>query len=228
MSQRFKLSIDNPCSQKWSDFEDRGGKGFCASCQKEVIDFTRMSDLGIRDYFDNRPKNVCGQFKSYQLRTYSNPVAKPTLSKWLSWPIAASALMYTSVSANAQEKDKKELAQTVLMRESGPQKGGSREIQGTVTEDSEEGLPGVNVVIKGTTTGVTTDLDGNYKIDIPNNQTALVFSAVGMGTQEVEVGHRTTINVGLTVDVTQLGEVCIVRYSWSPRGIWFKIESLFY
>ena len=228
MSNRFKLSIDNPCSQKWTDFEDRGDRGFCASCQKEVIDFTRLSDSEIRDYFKNRPENVCGQFKSYQLRTYSNPRANSGLSKWLSWPIAASALLFSSVTAHAQEKDKKELTTSVLVNESGPKVGGAREVQGVVTDENGEGLPGVNVVIKGTNRSITTDLDGNYRIDVPNNRTVLVFSSVGVITNEVVVGDRMIVDVSLGTDAVLLGEVCIVSHPWSPRGIWFKIRSLFY
>ena len=232
MNNRFKLSIDNPCSQKWTDFEDRGDRGFCASCQKEVIDFTRLSDSEIRNYFKNRPKNVCGQFKSYQLRTYSNPTASSGLSKWLSWPIAASALMFTSISAQAQKGDKKEQVENVDVNQSSSIVGENREVLGKVTDDSGEGLPGVNVVIKGTTGGVTTDMDGNYKIKILGNEAALVFSSVGMATQEVATGSRSVVDVGMSMDTRELGEVIVggagYYASWyTPRGIWGRTRGLF-
>ena len=85
-----------------------------------------------------------------------------------------------------------------------------RTVSGNVTDDTGEGLPGVNVVIKGTTTGVTSDLDGNYQISVPDDNTVLVYSSVGMATQEVSVGARTTIDLGMSLDTRELSEVVVV------------------
>ncbi|MEQ9231852.1 MAG: SusC/RagA family TonB-linked outer membrane protein, partial [Cyclobacteriaceae bacterium] len=87
-----------------------------------------------------------------------------------------------------------------------------RTVSGKVTDESGEGLPGVNVVIKGTTTGVTTDLDGNYQISVPDDNTVLVFSSVGMATQEVTVGAQTVIDLGMAIDATELQEVVVTGY----------------
>jgi len=68
-------------------------------------------------------------------------------------------------------------------------------VSGKVTDEaSGEALPGVNVLIKGTTTGTQTDLDGNYRLSVEDGAT-LVFSYVGFETQEIEVGARTTIDI---------------------------------
>ncbi|MEO9482120.1 MAG: TonB-dependent receptor [Ekhidna sp.] len=80
-------------------------------------------------------------------------------------------------------------------------------VSGKVTDESGEGLPGVNVVIKGTTTGVSTDLDGNYQISV-DSDASLIFSYVGFETQEVTVGSRTTIDVTMGGAV-QLEEVVV-------------------
>ena len=85
-----------------------------------------------------------------------------------------------------------------------------RTVSGKVTDDSGEGLPGVNVVIKGTTTGVTTDLDGNYRISVDDGAT-LVFSYVGFETQEVTVGSRTTIDLSMG-GATELQEVVVTGF----------------
>lgn len=87
-----------------------------------------------------------------------------------------------------------------------------RTVSGRVTDESGEGLPGVNVVIKGTTTGVTTDLDGNYQISVPDDNAILVFSSVGMATQEIAVGTRTTLDVGLQIDAQELSEIVVTGY----------------
>lgn len=81
-----------------------------------------------------------------------------------------------------------------------------------VSEDSPEGLPGVNVVVKGTTQGAATDVDGNYTISVPSRESILVFSFVGYATQEVTVGDQTTIDVTLMPDITSLNEVRVVGY----------------
>ncbi|WP_420317991.1 SusC/RagA family TonB-linked outer membrane protein [Ekhidna sp.] len=85
-----------------------------------------------------------------------------------------------------------------------------RTVSGKVTDDTGEALPGVNVVIKGTTNGTTTDLDGNYRLQVQDN-TTLVFSFVGFETQEINIGGRTTIDVTMG-GVTELQEVVVTGY----------------
>ena len=86
-------------------------------------------------------------------------------------------------------------------------------VKGTVTEASGgTALPGVGVLIKGTTTGTATDFDGNYMLENVNPGDVLVFSYVGFTTQEITVGNNTTINVVLTESAEALDEVVIVGY----------------
>lgn len=87
-----------------------------------------------------------------------------------------------------------------------------RTITGKVTA-SEDGspLPGVNVLVKGTTTGTVTDANGSYSVDLSNG-TTLVFSFIGYVSQEVEVGARNTVDVVLQADVKQLSEVVVTGY----------------
>lgn len=100
-----------------------------------------------------------------------------------------------------------------------------RTVSGKVTDDSGEGLPGVNVVIKGTTNGVTTDLDGNYRISVDDGA-VLVFSYVGFETQEVQVGARTTVDVQLG-GATELQEVVVVGYgTQSKRSLTDNIAQI--
>ena len=91
-------------------------------------------------------------------------------------------------------------------------------VTGQVT-DEEDGssLPGVNIQVKGTTSGTVTDFDGNYSISLDAND-VLVFSFVGYATQEVAVGNRSTIDVALGLDVTQLSEIVVVGYGEQEEG----------
>jgi TonB family protein len=87
-----------------------------------------------------------------------------------------------------------------------------RTVSGQVTDDFGDPFPGVNVIIKGSTTGVTTDLDGQYQIAVSDPATALVFSSVGMRSEEVAVGERSEIDVDLESDSQALQEVVVTGY----------------
>lgn len=91
-------------------------------------------------------------------------------------------------------------------------------ISGTVKDENGMGVPGVSVTIKGTSKGTNTDVDGNYKIDVPSNESVLVFSFVGYANQEVLVGDQTVINVSLKADVRQLSEVVVVGYGVQKKA----------
>ena len=85
-----------------------------------------------------------------------------------------------------------------------------RTVSGRVTSDSDgEGVPGVNVILKGTTTGTTSDLDGNYRLSVPEEGGTLVFTFIGLATQEIEMGARSVIDVGMAEDVETLAEVVV-------------------
>lgn len=89
----------------------------------------------------------------------------------------------------------------------------NRIITGRVTAGGEtEGLIGVNVLIKGTTIGVVTDLDGGYSLQVPENATTLVFSYIGYRSKDVSIGNRSEIDVVLEEDSQNLDEVIITAY----------------
>lgn len=85
-----------------------------------------------------------------------------------------------------------------------------RTVSGKVTSAEDDStLPGVTVVLKGTTTGTTTDLDGNYKLSVPSEGGTLVYSFVGLATQELEIGSRSVIDLVMQPDAQQLTEVVV-------------------
>lgn len=88
-----------------------------------------------------------------------------------------------------------------------------RIISGKVTA-AEDGsvLPGVNVILKGSTVGTATDSDGSYRLSVPASGGTLVFSFIGLLTQEVAIGERTVVDVVLSADVTQLSEIVVTGY----------------
>jgi len=90
-------------------------------------------------------------------------------------------------------------------------------ITGTITAtDSNEPLPGVSIIIKGTTTGTTTNIDGFYGINASSGD-ILQYSYIGYVTKELEVGNQSTINISLDPDLEQLEEVVVVGYGTQAR-----------
>ncbi|MFM7430184.1 MAG: TonB-dependent receptor plug domain-containing protein, partial [Flammeovirgaceae bacterium] len=104
-----------------------------------------------------------------------------------------------------------------------------RTIKGKVTSAEDgSGLPGVNVVVKGTTNGTVTDAEGNYRINVPSSGGSLVFSFIGLSTSEVEIGDRTMVDVSLSMDVQQLSEVVVVGQGASKekKALGYAISSV--
>jgi len=100
-------------------------------------------------------------------------------------------------------------------------------VRGRVTDDAGTGMPGVNVLVKGSNSGTTTDSDGRYSLNVPGSDAILVFSFIGYLTQEQTVGSRATIDVQLAVDVQQLSEVVVVGYgTQEKRDVTSAISSI--
>jgi TonB-dependent starch-binding outer membrane protein SusC len=93
-----------------------------------------------------------------------------------------------------------------------------QQITGTVVS-AEDGsaLPGVTVIVKGTTVGAVTDFEGHYEITVPQGSDILVFSFVGMQTQEIAIGTSTVIDVSLKVDAFNMDEVVVIGYGTARR-----------
>ncbi|MBT29228.1 MAG: SusC/RagA family TonB-linked outer membrane protein [Thalassobius sp.] len=90
-------------------------------------------------------------------------------------------------------------------------------VSGTVTSgEDQEALPGVSILIKGTSNGTTTDLNGQYSLTAPANS-VLQFSYIGFLTQEIEIGNRTVIDIELESDLEQLEEVVVVGYGTQEK-----------
>ena len=90
-------------------------------------------------------------------------------------------------------------------------------VSGKVTDEAGEPCVGANVLIKGTTTGTMTDLDGNYSLTDVRKGAILVFSSIGYTSQEVRLGSSSVVNVVLKSDADFLNEVVIVGYGTAKR-----------
>lgn len=94
----------------------------------------------------------------------------------------------------------------------------AKRISGQITDEDNVGLPGANVIEKGTQTGTTTDASGNFVLNVSDAATTLTISSVGFISQEVAIGNRTTINVKMVPDNRTLDEVVVVSYGTVKRS----------
>ena len=91
-------------------------------------------------------------------------------------------------------------------------------LQGKITDENGGGLPGVTVILKGTSNGTATDAEGNYSLSVPDANGTLVITFIGYTTQEVPINNRTAINVSLKPDIKALEEVVVIGYTAVPRS----------
>jgi TonB-linked SusC/RagA family outer membrane protein len=122
-------------------------------------------------------------------------------------------LLFTVCNVNAavdsQTKSKNQTTNSVLQE---------RNVIGTVTDSQGEVIPGVTVLIKGTTIGTVTDFDGNYNLANVPSEATLVFSFVGMLTQEIVIGSQTSINITMQVDAIGIEEVVAIGYGTQQKS----------
>jgi TonB family protein len=130
----------------------------------------------------------------------------------------AAANKPVEITANRDLAEEARMKQAVS-RVSGAAVRANRVITGKVTS-AEDGssLPGVNVIIKGSTMGTITDANGNYQLEVSDVQPTLVFSFIGFRSEEVPAGERQEVNAQISMDVAQLSEVVVVGYGTSATG----------
>lgn len=126
------------------------------------------------------------------------------------WGVVIQCFLATAVAAAPPEMKAIPLAVNVMQQEF--------TISGVVTSAEEASpLPGVNVVVKGTTIGTTTDADGKYTLRLEDSNATIVFSFIGYESQEIPVAGQSVINVSMGADVRQLGEVVVVAYGTQKK-----------
>lgn len=107
--------------------------------------------------------------------------------------------------------------------------GQTREITGQVISfNDNEPLPGVHVLVEGTITGTVTDIQGNYSITVPNDETVLTFSYIGFTSEKVTVGSRSVIDVQLSLDIQTLQEVVVTAFGIEreKRALGYAVGSI--
>ena len=123
---------------------------------------------------------------------------------------------FTMLARNAASDEAPPAIRSAL-RSSDNRYGFEFSVSGTITSETGDAMPGVNVLEKGTTNGAVTDANGKYTLIATNGDAVLVFSFIGYTPQEVSIGNRAVIDLSMKPDLTTLQEVVVVGYGTQQK-----------
>jgi len=207
MRTRYNLEIKKPCLENYNDFKPTQLGGFCDSCQKEVIDFTKFKNKDIASYFKtHNSQNICGRLTTFQLNDSYESARKK--NKYLSFFTGVALILlslFSTNSASAQEATKTTNTTSNNSDKEALKNLANISVEGTVTT-KEDGLvlPGAIVMLQGTSRSIQTDFDGYFKFPIKLKKgDVLLISYVGFETQKVIIENKKSIsNIELKLDMS--------------------------
>lgn len=224
-TKSYSLDIPTPCHEKWSDMHKRQNGRFCNSCQKTVIDFSQMSDREVAAIFNKADDNLCGKFRNDQLnRPVHFEQPKSLRRTWSAFGLLVPGLFLSS-NIQAQELNRKV---EIEQQDKNTFNGASQKIElsktvtikGTVKDaETDEVLIGANVLVKGTSNGTVTSIDGSYSIDatVPESckSIILVFNYTGFQSYEMEIKIESPQTLygdaHMSLGAFLLGEIVVIR-----------------
>ncbi len=236
------LSVPTPCTEDWNNMTpDKNGK-FCASCQKTVVDFSRMTDAEIFNYFDTFQGATCGRFTEKQLRT---PIIEPLVlmpqNRW-AWALSALLLPTLAASQTVKMSEATEIVTPSVFQAktkgNDVNKAKTKEnitLRGVVWDNNYEVLAGVPIVVKGTNMGTLTDFDGRFELklnekDLVNDSFQIVVSYVGYNNKELRISPSET-HKDLIINLEE-GMVLGGAEVFVPRNFFqrtkYRIKRFFY
>ena len=235
----IRISIPTPCNQQWSDLTPVSRGGFCDSCQKQVIDFSGLSEKEIIRHISGASGKVCGRFRKEQLETNywvkESAQIRPGMSL-IKAGVMGVFLMLMSKPTFAQEKTPRQRTEVVQEKEKDLRKPSSIEdveywVEGTILDKYDQSaLPGANVLLRGTTHGTTADAEGYFRFPVPLKKgDVLIVSFIGYMPEEYKVPAtaETTIVLKLNMDMDVMGEVAVDGLYNPKPTLWSRIMNWF-
>ncbi|WP_233270056.1 carboxypeptidase-like regulatory domain-containing protein [Polaribacter sp. L3A8] len=235
MKTQFNLSIKTPCSEKFNNFTKTNNGGFCNSCNKEVIDFTKMTSHQIIQYFKKPKNDTCGVFNKTQLTSYQEKTIPK--NRWQFRTLAGFSLSIISLFSineiKAQEqKNNTEIHKNILTNKIVSTEQQKPQIVKGVISDADGVLPGASIVLKGTTIGVVTNFDGEFTFPKPLQKgDILMVSYLGYKTENVFIKEnkldiKLNYNLELKLDsCIIMGKVATKEVFKTKRSLWRKLTS---
>ncbi|WP_027078043.1 carboxypeptidase-like regulatory domain-containing protein [Maribacter antarcticus] len=226
---KYEIKIPNPCSENWNQMTPTEKGVFCFNCQKEVLDFTKVSNYELSMRLDNN-QNICGKFRVDQINTEINSLKKNQVHRvGLLLGLTSLLTITTPVfgQSNSVQIEKTSPVIKIDNQKNNHNPKDSIQINGVVLVTSGA-LPGVNIFIKGHSYKTQTDFDGNFSISISQKdfkkKLTLIFSFIGFESKEVEISNDIKfIEINMTEDKCVMGEVVIIK----KQNIFRRIGNLF-
>lgn len=190
MAKYLQIQIPNSCHESWDAMSGQHDGKFCYSCQKNVIDFTIMSNEQLIVFFKNNNSKVCGKFTSDQLNT-DIPVSSKKIP-WLKYilRITIPAFLFSLKSA-AQDAKFKEQIQLFNFKNIPVEPPGEdlkeNIVKGKIIDESGNPLPSATIIVKNTKRGTVSDADGNFSIKVNQNDASLFVTYIGYEAKEIKV-----------------------------------------
>ncbi|MEC4005178.1 carboxypeptidase-like regulatory domain-containing protein [Flavobacterium sp. SUN052] len=240
--EKINIQIDKPCAENFKTFKKTDTGGFCNSCKKNVVDFTKMSDQEILNYFSSEKNKTCGLFLESQLKSYSSPnssLNKPKSSAFTSSVFGISLLSILSFN-NSFSQEKTNTNETVKV-ENGSSKQDSDSVNldekftvSGIVSDKSGPLPGANIYFKNENIGTSTDIDGKFTFPKKlKNGDVLIVTFVGYENKQIIVKNENesiTMIYDVKLDNCQrimMGAVATNKVYKSKKTVFQKIKSLF-
>lgn len=200
----MKLSIPEPCNENWSEMTTTQKGKFCGSCQKNVIDFSKMTKVEIKNYFIKQIRErTCGRFEVRQLTEFNRPEIEKRKVNSKPWWIAAATLLafakpgFSQGTPALENKPKTEVNKAPVAMEAPKEnrvdpgdeiKNDSLvTISGLIVDENGDTLPFVTVVIKDTRIGCVTNIDGVFELTVPSKfYDSLILQISYIGYDKIE------------------------------------------
>jgi len=205
MKNQFSLRINKPCLENYNLFKPTLNGGFCGSCQKEVIDFSKMNPQEIMRFFkNNQAVDICGKFNSNQLKNETdNSNSRKRYSFWSGIGLACLSIFSFNTSQAQTEVTQKASEKTIKNQDK------KITVKGFVFDDLGP-ISDINILLQGTTIRTATDFDGYFEFPKSlKNGDVLVFSQIGMKSQKIVINNSNpSLNVELKVNMKS--DTCIL------------------
>jgi CarboxypepD_reg-like domain/Secretion system C-terminal sorting domain len=228
MSKNIQLTIADPCHENWDQMTTAEQGRYCASCQKQVMDFTSMSDSQLAAFFKKPTSgSVCGRFYQDQLERDIGIQRKriPWVKYFFQFALPA---FLVSMKVTAQGKVKIAGDTTVVIDKKEKRIPGNVvpkcelkqldkiSIIGKVIDEDNNLIPFATIMLKNTKYGISAHDDGTFRIENFSSQDEIVLqvSSVGYEAKEIPISKETDLTKDLVIQLTRqvLGEVVVVAY----------------
>lgn len=237
MAFRPTITVAQPCHENWAAMAPAAQGRHCAACNKVVVDFTCLTDAEMVAFLSRPTGAGCGRFRAEQL---NRPLGSATpVSGWRRVAAAVLALagLGAATPATAQQRLSAPVALQPARLSTAPVAATavperltlpSRTIKGRVIDPTTDtGLPGVTVLLRGTSRGVATDRDGYFELAVPevftDNQ-IIDISSIGFEHHQTTVGRLLACN-GLPE--IKLSYMVLGGFGYTPVSFWQYVATLF-